>query len=106
MLDAAIKYLYIHGPKVFGGWEGTREASICNHLTNVEVWDALPNECNQMLLRKCHAYATLIYGVAGIYALWKLSSLLPFMMAFKAHTKHRHRLVGGPSLALIRFDSR
>lgn len=106
LLDSVIKYLYIHGPKILGGWEGTREASICNHLTNIEIWDALPQECNEMLMRKCHAYATIVYSFIGAYALWKITLLLPLMMTFKAHTENSHRLVGRTSLALVRLDSR
>lgn len=106
MLDHALKYLYVNGPRMLGGWEGTREAAICNHLTNVEIWDALPNECHQLIMRKCHAYATLLYFAGGIYALCKCSLLLPSMMACKTHTKRRHRLVGATSLALVTLDAR
>ncbi len=106
MLDHAMKYLYVNGPRVLGCWEGTREAAICNHLTNVEIWEHLPAECHQLIMKKCHAYTTLLYFAAGMYTLFKFSLLLPSLMAYKTHAKRRHRLVGTSGLTLVTLNPR
>lgn len=111
LVDAALVYVYVHGPRLLGCWEGAKRATICNHLTNVEeVWDHLPEQCDELLRRKCHAYTTVLCLSASLFVAYRLLSsalsLLPSVVARQAHAEHGHRLVGASGLALVGLDPR
>lgn len=116
LLTHPLLYLYMNGPRSLGGWEGMDEPTVCSALTNADplLWTLQKNECHAILVRKCHAYATVLYALLGGLVVYHSSacllqacaryvttgSLLPSLSALEARTKHSHWLVCAPRLHL------
>jgi hypothetical protein len=116
VMTTPLLYLYLNGPRALGGWEGMDEPTVCSALTNADplLWTLQKNECHAILVRKCHAYATVLYALLGGLVVYHSStcvlqacaryvttgSLLPSFPALEAGAEHGHWLVCAPRLHL------
>ena len=116
LFSTPLLYLYLHAPRALGGWEGMDEATVCSALTNADplLWTLQKHECHAILVRKCHAYATVLYALLGGLVVYHsctcllhscarymtTGSFLPSFPALEAGAEHGHWLVCAPRLHL------
>ena len=70
---APFEYIYVHGPKWLGMWEGLPPKDICTGLTYVssDAWSHMQADCVSLIRRHTHATVigiALLASLIGIHA--------------------------------------
>lgn len=81
---APFEYVYIHGPKWLGMWEGLAPKDICTGLTMVtsDVWSVASTECKNLIRR--HTHATVL-GIGILVGLLGVSNCCNVLMMRALH---------------------
>lgn len=85
--ETLVKYVYIHGPKWLGSWEGQSMPDICSGITHVDAqhWTtnvSISNACLDLVNRKVRAGVIGSLVVIGIAVSWNLLSACANMSMF------------------------
>ena len=69
-----MKYVYIHGPKWLGSWEGQSLADICSGITKVDAehWITISKACSDLVDRKVKAAVIGTLVVIGSAVVWNV----------------------------------
>lgn len=80
------QYIYFHGPKKFGFWNGIDSVDACSEITKVpsKVWSQQLEACNDLLMRDYEAYMIGVGLVTSGLFLWKLTDFLMLQYTFRS----------------------
>jgi hypothetical protein len=77
--ETLVKYVYVHGPKWLGSWEGQSLSDICSGITHVDAehWTtnaSISKACLDLVDRKVRAGVIGALVVTGFAVSWNLLS--------------------------------